>query len=356
MISIFATTLAILATIIVVLAILAFVIDRSIAAETYRGPVSDHFDGKQFYNIVNGDPLAPAREQQGSLWQWIMNRPPNTWVWRDDSINTIPEERVAGDRIVATFINHASVLVQTQGINILTDPIWSDRASPFAFAGPHRYRKPGIAFEHLPPIDVVIISHNHYDHMDIPTLRRIVERWQPKIYVPLANQSYLTERGIAGVEDMDWWESRNISESVAISAVAAQHFSSRGLSDRNKTLWGGYIVRTPRGHIYFAGDTGYGPFIGEIKKRFPNIVLGFIPIGAFRPEWFMGPVHVSPDEAIRIQTDLGIDTVIGIHFGTFRLADDQQDEPEQRVQRTLDTLSESAPDFRVPKNGEVFTL
>lgn len=335
------------------LAIVAMTVNWFIAAKPYAGPVSDHFDGKRFFNTTGATAIEPTSDRP-SFWQWVLNRPPNRWEWRDNTTNAMPVERVMGDEIVVTFVNHATVLIQTQGLNILTDPIWSDRASPFSFAGPHRYRPPGLLFDDLPPIDVVMISHNHYDHMDVPTLRRLVERWHPTILVPLANASYLTDRGVTGVVDMDWWQNHAVSETVSVSAVAAQHFSSRGLTDRNRTLWGGYVIDTPRGQLYFAGDTGYGPFVEEIQKRFDNIIVGFIPIGAFKPEWFMGPVHVSPDEAIQMQRDLGVDTVIGIHFGTFHLADDEQDEPPRRVDEVLKAMADAAPDFRVPDNGTVY--
>ncbi len=340
-------------TLVVVIALIGTVVNYFIAAKTYTGPVSDHFNGQTFYNITDATD-ANRFTDRPSFWKWVLSRPKNTWVWRDSATSTKPVERVMGNDVVVTFVNHATVLVQTQGINILTDPMWSERASPFSFIGPRRYQAPGITFRDLPPIDVVIISHNHYDHMDVPTLRRIIDEWHPRIYVPLANASYLTDRGIEGVEDLDWWQVKQITSTVSISSVAAQHFSSRGITDRNKTLWGGYIIDTPNGQIYIAGDTGYGPFVQEIKKRYTNIRLGFIPIGAFKPEWFMGPVHVSPDEAIQIQQELRIDTVIGMHFGTFHLADDTQDEPALRIKDVLQSLGSSAPDFRVPTNGQQF--
>jgi L-ascorbate metabolism protein UlaG (beta-lactamase superfamily) len=269
----------------------------------------------------------------------MMNRKPGPWPkWIDEPTGSPPPERVIGERIRATFIGHSSLLIQTGGVNILCDPIWSMRASPFSWIGPRRHRAPGIRFEDLPPIDVVLQSHDHYDHLDIPTQRRCASQWQPKFVVPLGLRSRFKKHNISAVEkisELDWWQSVVISEKLRITCVPARHFSGRGLRDRNKTLWCGYVIEGPGGVIYFAGDTGYGSHFGEVRHRFPHIRLAFLPIGAYLPEWFMGPVHVSPADAVRAHEELGAATSIAIHFGTFHLADDAETQPARELREAL---------------------
>jgi L-ascorbate metabolism protein UlaG (beta-lactamase superfamily) len=299
----------------------------------YRGPESDHFDGQRFYNP--GERLRGT----GSVLKWMMNRKPGPWPkWIDEPTGAPPPERVIGEGIRATFVGHSSLLIQTGGVNILCDPVWSMRASPFSWIGPRRHRAPGIRFEDLPPIDVVLQSHDHYDHLDIPTQRRSASQWQPKFVVPLGLRSRFKKHNISAVEkisELDWWQSVAISEKLKITCVPARHFSGRGLRDRNKTLWCGYVIEGPGGVIYFAGDTGYGSHFGEIRRRFPQIRLAFLPIGAYLPEWFMGPVHVSPADAVRAHEELGAATSIAIHFGTFHLADDAEAQPARELREAL---------------------
>ena len=245
-----------------------------------------------------------------------------------------------------TFVNHATTLIQMDGVNVLTDPIWSERCSPVSFAGPRRVVPPGLRLDQLPPIDVVLISHNHYDHLDLPTLRRVVEEHRPRILVPVGNRTLLDRAGVRGAEELAWWQSADVRDgAVRVSAVPAQHFAGRGFFDRDRALWAGFVISGPAGSAYFAGDTGFGPHFGEIRDRFGPPRLAILPIGAYRPEWFMSRVHASPDEALRAHRILGAKTSVGIHFGTFRLADDGQDEPrsgsrpaarERRPRRVFD--------------------
>lgn len=327
-----------------------FLTDRALRSRGYRGPISDHFNGTVFLNYKReGDVF--ERAGLASVLKWLLSREQNVWERRSVT-QTTPLSHVEGAQLRVTMINHASVLIQTDGLNIITDPIYARRASPFSFVGPHRFTEPGVAFDDLPPIDVIVISHNHYDHLDLTTLRRLIERDNPRLFVPLGNQEFLERRGIRTSTELDWWQTETISPSVTIRAVAGQHFSSRALSDRNNTLWCGYVISTSAGDIYFAGDTGYGPFVQEIALRYPNgFRFGLLPIGAFRPEWFMKEVHISPDEAFRIQQELNIQKAMGIHFGTFKLADDKQDEPVLRVEE-LHNARGSTPTFLTLLNGE----
>ncbi len=247
--------------------------------------------------------------------------------------------------ILVTFINHATVLVQCAGINVLTDPMWSRRASPFSFMGPVRYADPGVRMDDLPLIDIVLLSHNHYDHMDLATLRTIVKKSNPRIITGLGNAHYLARKGMSGAHEMDWWDTVE-TRGFSVTAVPSQHFSARTLSDRNATLWCGFIIETPAGTIYFAGDTGFGSLVHEIAVRFPSIHLALIPIGAYDPAWMMQAVHTNPDEALKMHDILRATHSLGIHHGTFRLTDEPQDEPRERIE-----ASRGGRDFRVLANG-----
>ena len=282
----------------------------------YHGPVSDHFDGKTFRNVQP----TPMRGLGRYLWMRLTafsDSPP--WPsWIDAQAGLPPPVRVEGLRI--TFINHATLLIQMEGLNILTDPIWSERASPLPWAGPRRHRPAGIRFEDLPPIDIVLLSHNHYDHMDLPTLRRLVARDRPRVVAALNHRAFLSRHGISSTE-MDWWQEEILSTSVRVSAVPAQHFSSRSMNDRNRALWAGYVIQGKQGGVYFAGDTGYANHFKEIGRRFPALRAALLPIGAYKPRWFMRPVHLSPEEAVQAQSDLGAQVAIPMHYGTFQLSD-----------------------------------
>lgn len=308
------------------------------AAPKYRGPKSDHFDGKRFLNL-KATRHAGARE----LLRWLLHREHGPWSrWREIT-PSVPPERVGGGELRVTWVNHSTFLVQTGNVNVLTDPIWSQRCSPVQWAGPRRHHAPGIRFEDLPPIDAVLISHNHYDHMDVPTLARL-ERGQT--LVGLGNAAFLE-----GATDLDWWESAPLADGVRVHCVPAQHFSSRGLTDRDANLWCGFVIETPHGAIYFAGDTGWGPHFERIRERFGPMRLALLPIGAYRPEWFMCGVHISPADAVRAAAVLEAETSIPMHYFTFDLADDGQDEPVEVLRACL---REGGPRFEVLAPGETF--
>jgi L-ascorbate metabolism protein UlaG (beta-lactamase superfamily) len=298
------------------------------AAPRYHGPPSDHFDGSRFHNPDDAQPSS-------NVLRWWMNRQPGPWD-RDPAgtYGPAPAARVDGGRMRVTWINHATALLQMDGLNVLTDPIWSERCSPVSFAGPRRVRPPGIRFEDLPPIDVVLVSHNHYDHMDEATLRRLQSTFHPKFVVGLGNAKQLERWGIEARE-LDWWQSVPLSAQVQLTSVPAQHFSNRALTDRNATLWTGFVLEGPSGAAYFAGDTGFGAHYDAIYRRFGAVRLALLPIGAFRPEWFMGPIHMSPADAVKAHLTLHAVTSVAIHFGTFPLADDGQTEPVEKLGEAL---------------------
>ena len=304
-------------------------------APKYRGPRSDHFNGKRFVN------LRPTQHAGFvDLLKWVTNRDEGPWTeWREIT-PSVPSRR--SDQLRVTWVNHSTMLIQVANVNVLTDPIWSKRCSPVQWAGPKRHHAPGIRFEDLPPIDAVLISHNHYDHMDAGTLRRLERK---HTFVGLGNAAFLK-----GATDLDWWQSAEIASGVRVHCVPAQHFSSRGITDRDANLWCGFVLETPRGPIYFAGDTGYGPHFQMIRERFGPMQLALLPIGAFRPEWFMCGVHISPTDAVRAARELGAAVSIPMHYYTFHLGDDGQDEPVETLRRAL------TPDvrFEVLVPGGVF--
>ena len=304
----------------------------TLSGPVYQGPKSDHFDGERFFN-------EGVREKDlGDLLRWQRTRTKGVWrPLRDEPPGAPPPRRVGLGELRVTFIGHATTLIQVDGLNVLTDPIWSERASPVSWAGPRRVRPPGIRFEDLPPIDVVLVSHDHYDHCDLATLRRIA-RAHPRahFYVGLGNGKLLRAAHLRHVRELDWWQEIGLG-AVTLSAAPAQHFSNRGLCDRSCTLFAGYVLRGPSGTTFFAGDTGYGPHFAQVSARYGAVRLAILPIGAYKPEWFMGAVHMSPAEAVRAHDDLRAGTSVAVHFGTFDLADDGEDEPPRELARAAGT-------------------
>lgn len=337
--------------VIVGLTLATFVVDFIISAPTASGPKSDHFDGKRFSN-PNG-----SRERGFvDIVKWSLTGDKGQWKrlsLEETPYGSIPQKiSNNGDEAIFTFVNHSTFLIQTQGLNILTDPVWSDRASPFQWVGPKRMRPPGIKFQDLPDIHLVLLSHNHYDHLDINTVIELSEIHDPLFIVPLGVGSYLEENGIYNTIELDWWERYEYNAHLSISGVPAQHFSGRGLTDRDKTLWCGYVLERPSGNIYFAGDTGYDGFFGEIGRRFAPITTALIPIGAYRPRWFMQPIHVDPDEAVQIHNDINARQSIGMHFGTFPLADEGMEDPIKDLAEARQKYGVAENEFITLKEGD----
>jgi L-ascorbate metabolism protein UlaG (beta-lactamase superfamily) len=340
-----------------VLSILALIIITIIAigmlisGPVYSGPVSDHFDGKHFYN--EGGLKAKGLKD---VLRWMISRKRGNWIQQAyTNSHTRPVARVQ-DSVKVTFINHTSFLIQGDGTNILLDPVFSERSSPFQFAGPKRMRPPGIRFADLPKIDVVILSHNHYDHLDLDTLRKLEAEHQPQYIVPLGVKALLTRHGFRRCVELDWWDSHDVGP-LRVQSVPAQHFSGRGTLDRDRTLWCGYIISMNFGTIYFAGDTGYNPItFKKIGERIQNIDISIIPIGAYKPVWFMSPVHCSPEEAVKIHLDVRSKQSIASHFGTFPLADEAQEEPVRDLNIALTKHGLDATNFIALPEGESYTI
>jgi L-ascorbate metabolism protein UlaG (beta-lactamase superfamily) len=292
-----------------------------LSAKGWQGPVTDHFDGQRFHNRRRS-----AHGGFGAFLRWQRTRHPPRWEDRPGPPGPPPPRRVSGGAMRVTFVNHATVLLQQDGVNVLTDPIWSERASPFSWIGPRRHRPPGLRFEDLPPIDAVVISHCHYDHLDLPTLRRLHQVHHPRFFAGLGTRAILEKAGIPGAVELDWWQSAPLSAGITLTAAPAQHFGNRGLFDRDRVLWVSWMLRGPAGLAYVGGDTGWGPHFAQIRQRLGAPRLAVLPIGAYQPPWFMGEVHESPAEALAAAATLGAGTSVGMHFGTFALADDGQDE------------------------------
>jgi L-ascorbate metabolism protein UlaG (beta-lactamase superfamily) len=309
-------------------------------------PFPKHFDGKRFFN-----PDAPQARGFLDVLRWTLTRrQERSPRFMEDVEQSKPPACVDGSDLRVTMINHSTLLLQQHGSHILTDPIWSERATPLSPIGPRRRRKPGVRWEDLPCIDTVLLSHNHYDHLDLATLRRLADRGTSQFVVAAGVARLLRSEHIGTVYELDWGESLQLAQTT-IHSVPALHFSARGVFDRNRTLWCGYMIECRERLVYFAGDTAFGDHFAQIRARFGAPRLALLPIGAYEPRWFMSPVHMAPDEAVRAHAILGARTSIAIHHGTFQLADEGIDTPKR-------LLRECAPadSFLVLDNGQSVTL
>ncbi len=252
-------------------------------------------------------------------------------------------------RIQITWIGHSSFLIQAGGLNILTDPVYSDRVSPVPFIGPRRQAPPGIPFESLPRIDAVVISHDHFDHLDKPVIKRL--GGAPRYFVPPGIGDWLHGLNIERVSELDWWQSSFIGD-VRFHCVPAQHFSGRGPFAFDRTLWAGWVIETPADRVYFAGDTGYSPHFREIGERRGPILVALLPIGAYRPRWFMKTMHMDPAEAVQAHRDLGARHSVAMHWGTLRQSDEPLAEPPIYLRKAAREAGLAGEEFRVLKFGQ----
>ncbi|MBC7712531.1 MAG: MBL fold metallo-hydrolase [Rhizobacter sp.] len=297
--------------------------------------LTDHYNGKIFY--MPKDDTQPKGFLD--LMKWKLEGNGEDWPDKVEPpvVQAIPAPAPI-NKMIVTFVNHSTFLIQVDGINILTDPIWSKRAGPFSFAGPKRVHEPGIAFEALPKIDAVIISHNHYDHMDRETIKSLEDKFSPKFIVPLANEEKMKSFGAKNVVELDWNDSVNISPEMKITLLQARHWSARTLTDKREALWGSYYIETKKEKIYFAGDTAYGTHFAEIEKKMGAPDLALLPIGAYEPRWFMKSEHMNPEEAVLAHLDLHAKHSIGMHFGTFKLTNEAIDTPLKDLQMAKEKL------------------
>lgn len=311
--------------------------------------LSNHFDGKKFFN-----PHAKEKSPIYRFFKWVIIRKKARWpAWITNTYLFQLPTKLTSNEIAVTFINHASFLIQSKGLNIIIDPIYSKRASPNSYFGPKRVRPPGIPFSELPKLDIVLISHNHYDHLDIDTLKKIREKHNPLFISGLGNKEFLNSHGFKKVIELDWWEKYNY-EDVEITFLPAQHFSARSLFDRNLTLWGGFLIKLKNKKIYHMGDSGYGPHFQEIHKKIGSLDLSLIPIGSYKPRWFMKKVHMNPEEAVLAHIELDSKLTIPMHYGTFSLSDEAFNQPLEDLDAALEKHRIS--NFKILECGETFIL
>lgn len=322
----------------------------------YTGPVSDHFDGLKFFNP--GGPSPKSFANVARLYAL------ETWSrWPKSFPSPFPPETpppaVGGRQVRLVHIGHASWLLQTGGLNILIDPVYATRASPLPFVGPVRVNPPGIALADLPPIHVVIVTHNHYDHMDLAALAQVWKHHRPRIVTPLGNDTILRSAVPDLVADaMDWWQSITLDERIAIHCVPTQHWSARGARDRHHALWASFVIDTPAGKIFAVGDSGFGEGrnFRSIAAAHPDIRLALLPIGAYEPRWFMAGQHMNPSDAIEAFRLSGAREALGHHWGTFQLTLEPHDEPPNHLARALSAAAIPAERFRPVRPGQVTVL
>ncbi|WP_186456838.1 MBL fold metallo-hydrolase [Sphingomonas suaedae] len=326
----------------------------------YLGATSRHFDGERFFNPTGPDTSAPPTGGSRAGFFARMVAPDDRPVWPDRVAvaKDTPPARVSGDAMRVTWVGHATVLVQTAGLNILTDPMWSDVAGPFNLAGPRRTAPPGIAFDALPRIDLVLVSHNHYDHLDLPTLKRLWDRDQPVIVASLGNDAVIGNAGVP-VRALDWGQRLKLREGVEVIVNRNHHWSSRWFADRNRALWSSFVVTLPGGNLFFAGDTGAGDYTWADKAAsYGPIRLAILPIGAFRfQEGQMRTAsHIGPVEAIKLWNRLGHPHTLPMHWGTFRLTWEGYWTPPLMLRALQSCAGETSGRFAPQSIGRPWTI
>jgi L-ascorbate metabolism protein UlaG (beta-lactamase superfamily) len=319
----------------------------------YQGPVSDHFDGVRFFNPDGIGPKGP-----GAFLKWQFGDRGEPWPRSFPSPfpPDRPPARFDGEGARIAFVGHASFLVQTRGLSLLIDPVWAERASPFAFAGPTRANAPGVAFADLPNIDAVLVTHNHYDHMDVDTIGRLWQRFRPRIVVPLGNDAILG-RGVPGLvaTAVDWDQVVDLGGGVRVHAEPTAHWSARGPGDRMHALWASFVLETGARKIYCVGDTGFGDgaTFTRVRRRHPGLALALLPIGAYEPRWFMRNNHMNPQEAVEALDLAGARQAFGHHWGTFRLTNEGVERPREDLAAALALRTISPDRFPALRPGEV---
>ena len=310
---------------------------------------SDHFDGERYYNPTLPQGFVPSIS---SVFKLLLD---GRSKWPKSVPNVaVPKlnEKLASNHVAVTFVNHATFLLQISGLNILTDPVWSRRVSPFRWLGPARVREPGIAFDELPNIGLILLTHNHYDHMDLDTLTRLNQRFAPTVLVSTGNKTLLRSIGFEDVHELDWWDDTQINPTLKITFAPTQHFAGRSLWDRQKSLWGSYMLHYRNRLIYFGGDSGYSSHFSEIRQRLGSPDLAFLGIGAYAPRWFMKPMHMNPEEAVQAHQDLESRQSIGMHFGTFQLSSEAIDQPKIDLESALSHEGGPGEQFVILEEGE----
>lgn len=320
-----------------------------------RFPVSDHCDGRKFFN-----PRNHINRHWFEVLRWKLTSRAATWPEHVEVTPRTPPPAPTDGTLAVTWINHASFLLQTRHGNVLIDPVYSERASPFAWAGPKRVHAPGIPFESLPRIDVILVSHDHYDHCDLATLRRLAKRHpEARLVTPLGNGPLARTAGFLAehITELDWWEAHEVTEGFHVRLTPSRHWSNRLRGLRNRRLWGGFFIQSNGRTAHFVGDTGYDDALfKEIRRQYGAPDLAMIPIGAYEPRWFMEPQHCNPDEAIRIHQDLGSRCSIAMHWGAFQLTDESRLEPVDALRAGLTALNLPPQVFQAIDPGHTLSI
>lgn len=321
----------------------------------YQGPVSDHFDGRKFFNPGGNRP--PGFRD---LVRWRLGGGVSQWPrnWPADPAFAVPDARVAGRALRVTMVGHATLLVQVEGLNILTDPVYSRRASPVSFSGPLRVNEPGVRFEDLPPIDLVLLTHNHYDHLDIATLARLHAAHDPLVVTPLGNDAIVLRHVSAmRVHVQDWGDAVRVGPAI-VHCEPAHHWSARGLRDRRMALWSSFVVEAPAGKIYHIGDTGFHSGINyrAAGEKHGGFRLANLPVGAYEPRWFMRAQHQNPQEAVQGMALCGARHAAGHHWGTFQLTNEPIEEPRDHLLAALSQAGVAPDRFRPLLPGDVWDV
>ena len=318
----------------------------------YSGPVSDHFDGVRFFNEGQQGPKSIAM-----LLRWQLTEKSASWPSRYPGLAAAkPSRRLDAGQMRVTYIGHASFLLQACAANILIDPVYADRAGPFALLGPKRVNAPGIAFDDLPPIDAVLITHNHYDHMDTATLGRLWERDKPEFITPLGNDAILADAipGLAARAG-DWGDRITLRSGITVHVEPTQHWSARGTRDRMHALWASFVIEAGGRKVYAIGDTGFGDgnIFRQVATRHPSIDLALIPIGAYEPRWFMWSQHINPADAVEVLALSGARVALGHHWGTFKLTNEAIDDPPRHLAEALAAKRIAPERFTALRPGEM---
>jgi N-acyl-phosphatidylethanolamine-hydrolysing phospholipase D len=316
-----------------------------------------HHTAEGFRNNYSSGPRGSFWKWQRERWKNGLPRVPDGGYHFEHLRPDVAWLRTNRSEATLTWIGHATFLLQLDGVNILTDAHLTGRSSPLGFVGPKRVVAPAMNFRDLPHIDAVVISHNHYDHLDRETAKRLAVQaaGSPRFFVPLGLKAWFAGHGIRTVTEQDWWDETQF-QGLKLTLVPVQHWSARTPWDRDKTLWGGWVIEQPRFRFFFAGDTGYSLDFKDIGERFGSFDLAAIPIGAYEPRWFMSIMHVNPEEAVRIHRDLHARRSVAMHWGTFILTDEPLDEPPHRLAAARRAAGISPEEFFLMKHGETRRL
>jgi len=318
-----------------------------------RFPVSDHCDGRLFYN-----PNRATVPRFRDILRWKFSSRPTRWP-KTVSFTPQPRPPLTAGAIRATWINHATFLIETPRGNFLTDPVFSRCCGPFGILGPPRVHAPSIPLHELPPIHFILLSHDHYDHCDLAALRRLNKIHDPLAVTPLGNRNLLARAGFAPTRiiELDWWQNHAPSPHLAITVTPSQHWSNRLTRRRCGRLWGGFNLQIGATRLHFVGDTGYNPTLfTEIRTRLGTPDLAFVPIGAYEPRWIMRAQHCDPAEAVQIHCDLGARQSVAMHWGTFQLTDEGRDEPPRALVAALTAADVLQEDFRILEPGGIIAV